>query len=790
MIRKSILAAVVISLLCSCNWNIYNGNNPSVDAESGLSGSVALFSGDAPRNVQATKSSYTDRIVVSFDAVRGADYYRIYRASVPRGEKVSDPESYEWKRTEYDLIPEDSSSRIYWTDESIESSTKNSTKYIYRILAQSYLSPTVNAEAEYSAVAEGWTLSPPETVTASGGLSETVVYLSWSPVDSIKGYNIYYSTNELAPDNAWTKANSHLLPAPPGVEMQETFTPPDSLKGADLYFKVVSVSNSNAESERSGMAHGWTLVPGAPEAPAGIIPSKGDSPEAITVSWTRPAQENPASNPYTWEVRRNAPGEDQVLVATYYSGSSQSTASAGRAARATQAVITFDEGTGKYTLTDTSTDLLPNVEYTYRIRAISKVADEITGELKDAIGAEVTTVAYLMSPPTEFTDLSAVFPSGPNKGSFAFTIAEPPMGYDDDDNWSYIIWGRNNVKGKVETDWTKEIISSIPVTSDPVRVEINYVTEKGTFNEFSVSVIDNDTGKETKRYGEIDGRVIAAGLPATPVLNIMANKVVGGSANSNGVYPLYYSVSGSEYIETLELEIIKSNTPSGAVPEIHEISTSSSSAMASGYYPAEPGTVWVYRVRGVDPFGRYTDWTGYQQGYGALTGKAFIKLFEMYGLKPWEYINGTKLSASLKTKWSPSQNDIARIAIDGPNIGSDLGKTFTVTASGQTGGSMSLLAEMGSGLTGTVNFSYSNFGEVDYICLNGKYNMPNVGLSGSNNGQKCVGEITVTGLYPATVDFSDFTIVNKAFSGKYILTQENGAGEERIDPPTSADKNE
>ena len=783
--RFSILSFILCILLCSCNWNILSGSNP--DIENGSSSGIAysVFTGEAPRNIQATKSTYTDKIMLSFDSVKGADYYRIYRTSASRTEDVSDPESLTWKRIEYDLIPETNSGRIVWTDDSVDAATKNSTKYLYRVMAQSYLFPEVNATAKYSDIAEGWTLSPPSSITATGGLSETTVYLSWSPVDSIKGYNIYYSTDELSPDNNWTKYNSRLIPAPPGVEMQETFIPPDSLKGDDIYFRVVSVSNSNTESERSSTAHGWTLVPGAPAAPTNIVPSRADSSTQITVKWAKPQNENPDTNPYTWEVRRNAPGEDQQLIATYYSGKTDSAST-----RANNAAIRLEGET--YILEDSSTDLKPNVEYTYRIRAISKITDESTGEKIDAIGAEATTVGFLMSPPTEFTDLSAIYPSGPNKGSFSFTIAEPPIGFDEDtDNWSYIIWGRHNVRGTIETDWTEGIIENIPVTSDPVQVNIDYETSKGRFNEFSVSVINNDNNDKTQRYGETDGSVISAGLPETPVLNILSNKVSGGSASSTGIYPLYYSVSGSEYIEDLQLEIVKSSSPTGAVPEYYDIESSTSPvAFASSYYPSEIGVAWVYRVRGVDPFGRYTDWTGYQQGYGALTSEAFLKVFEMYGLKPWEYTGGTKLSAALKSKWSTANNDIARIAIDGPNISSDLGKTFQVSASAQPGGYMTLLAEMGSGLSGTVTFNYSNFGEVSYLSLTGSYNMPNVGLSGSNGGQKCQGEVTVTGMYPATVDFTDFTIVNKAFSGQYILTQDNGSGEVRVNPPTAADKQE
>ena len=790
--KKLILIVLAILMLCSCNWGILNGKDPSIENGQGSMDSFAVFTGASPRNIQATKSSYTDSIVVSFDAVRGADYYRIYRTVVPRSENVSsDPEAYEWKRVEYDLIPESNTDRIYWTDNSIDSAAKTSSKYLYRVLAQSYLSPDANAIASYSDIAQGWTLSPPATITATGGTSEDVVYLSWSPVDSIKGYNVYYSTDELAPENAWSKANTHLIPAPPKVEMQESFNPPESLKGADLYFRVVSVSNSNAESERSGMAHGWTLVPGAPVAPTGIVPSHADSPAVITVKWAKPQQETGENqyNTYTWEVRRNAPGGEQELIASFRmdgkTKSDDKDAAEGNETKsrisvraANNASIELVDNT--YILTDSSPDLQPNVEYTYKIRAISKVPDEITGEDKDAIGQEATTVAYLMSPPTEFTNLSATYPSGPDKGSFTFTIAEPPMGFEDSDDWSYVIWGRNNVRGDIKTDWTREIIPNIKVEDGPVTVNVNYETEKGTFNEFSVSVVNNaEPGMETKRYGESDGSVIAAGLPSTPVLNIKANKVSGGSPNSNGVYPLYFSISGSDYLKGLELEIIKSSSPTGAVPEVHEISASSSdTAFSSEYYPDKVGEIWTYRVRGIDPFERYTDWSGYLQGYGAITGTAFIKFFEAYALKPWEFVAKPDFPANLKTKWN---NSTIHKLIDVHGMGS-LGE---VTESSEFhNGTIYYHSYVGSGLSGDVDFRYTNFGELETICINGSYKMSGVNVNG-NNGV-CSGTITVTGMYPATVDFSALRVANYGLSGNYRVTQDNGTGLEEV----GATKNE
>ena len=56
--------------------------------------------------------------------------------------------------------------------------------------------------------------------------------------------------------------------------------------------------------------------------------------------------------------------------------------------------------------------------------------------------------------------------------------------------------------------------------------------------------------------------------------------------------------------------------------------------------------------------------------------------------------------------------------------------------------------------------------------------MSGVNISG-NNGT-CSGTIKVTGMYPATVDFSSLKVASYAFSGNYKLTQENGKGLEEV----------
>ena len=67
--KKILLIILAVMMLCSCNWGILNGKDPAMDPDQGSADSFAVFTGAAPRNIQATKSSYTDSIVVSFDAV-------------------------------------------------------------------------------------------------------------------------------------------------------------------------------------------------------------------------------------------------------------------------------------------------------------------------------------------------------------------------------------------------------------------------------------------------------------------------------------------------------------------------------------------------------------------------------------------------------------------------------------------------------------------------------------------------------------------------------------------------
>ena len=61
---------------------------------------------------------------------------------------------------------------------------------------------------------------------------------------------------------------------------------------------------------------------------------------------------------------------------------------------------------------------------------------------------------------------------------------------------------------------------------------------------------------------------------------------------------------------------------------------------------------------------------------------------------------------------------------------------------------------------------------------NGNYNM-NVSLSGSGS---CSGGITISGMYPATIGFTNISVSNQKFVGTYTVTQRNGHASEEVSP--------
>ena len=103
MVRIVALALSIGILFCSCNADILSSDVPTYTGETSSSDTRVLFSGEAPKNIYASKSYYQDRIVVSFDSVTGADYYEVYTAKVARDTRDYDVTSLQWMRNDSNI---------------------------------------------------------------------------------------------------------------------------------------------------------------------------------------------------------------------------------------------------------------------------------------------------------------------------------------------------------------------------------------------------------------------------------------------------------------------------------------------------------------------------------------------------------------------------------------------------------------------------------------------------------------------------------------------------------------
>ena len=774
MKRKAftIVSLLILLLLPACNWDTLSSTFEDVES-TGSSNTVMLFKGEAPRNVSSTQAIYSDRVVISFDGVSGADSYDIERVSMGANEETYNPDNWRVIAS----INADNRERYTYQD---VTATSPDTIYFYRVRGRSlYAEIKGEVKAEYSSVVSGWPLSPPTTLTASQGTSMDTIYLEWSQVDMVAGYDVYYYVSSAGGVESWTKANSTPIPAPYGAEtISMAFSPTQNQLGVDIFFRVQSISRGGNYSGWSSTRNGYTYVPGAPEKPDDMAASEADSTQYIEIRWVKPTQESDPEDDasyYRWEIYRAAGDEDSMLLYSFSSLNAE-----------TDSKITIEDGC--YIYRDISSDdnvIETGVDYTYTVRAMlvrPTIGDELTGISASYDG-------YLVGPPVNITDMKTEYPTETSLGYFEFTIAEPPRGWDRSKNWTYNVYGRKSMAGSLPGPWIL-IEGGIPVTDASVLVHVDYDPNAvsraaGAFNvnEFDVRVaVAGEESQESAGYSDVmDTPIVTprAPAPSATMINVTRNMWASDlTANENGVYPVKFSLGSSSLYEEYQVEAIDSNNVSQGT--LNGLKNNEPERVLTELSPKKPGDEWFYRIRGVDVFGRYSEWSStnsgqadkYASGYGALTGHAFIKFFEMYAMKPWEFVNNPDFPQNLKTKWNKSK---IHSLIDKHGIAS-LGEETEY--SDFHDGSI-YYHSYASGFAGDVDFRYTNFGELECIYSNGSYKMDNVNANG--NDGKCSGTMTVSGMYPATIDFSSLGVTNYAFSGNYKVTQDNGRGMETVE---------
>ena len=219
---KKILLVVLLVLTCfilsSCNWNVLTEQIVELEGEDFNSSSFEVFTGEAPRNVKVSKAASTTEIAISFSSVKGADYYNIYRSVISRSEDLAEVDlpSLIWTRIGY--VEEEGKRQSVYIDTINENyvspsgENKDRVKFLYKVQAgSSYTDTYYFTEGKMSEIVEGYTLAAPLSITATKGQYDDRIELTWTQVEGVRGYDVYY-TDDITKDNIedWTLLSSNI----------------------------------------------------------------------------------------------------------------------------------------------------------------------------------------------------------------------------------------------------------------------------------------------------------------------------------------------------------------------------------------------------------------------------------------------------------------------------------------------------------------------------------------------------------------------------------------------------
>lgn len=741
----ALLVTAVILLSVSCRWDIWSSTVIDYGKGTGTITTKLNFTGEAPKYASATKALYSDKIVVTWNKVNGADFYEIYR-------KMDDSTSTWTKLTENTV-----DTTIYE-----DTDVKAGITYMYKVRARSFSSLSILGN--YSETVYGTVLTPPLSFNAAQGDDIKAIKLTWTKADNVKGYKIYWSTTGYG--GTWNQ----VIPADLQVYdytyssnvTEATFVPAKAYRGAYIYFYIVSISETGVESSESIQRTGYTRVEGAPSAAKNFTSSRGTSKDAITLTWDAMYPAGDETKSYDWDIYRSAESESETLIYSTKNGDPQPAVNE-----------------GKMSYTDT-TALKEGVEYTYKIIAIGEVTED-DGTKITANGSPASASGFLLSPPMSITTAELT-----DRG-FRFVFRNA-IGADENPAWSYTVYGRKDSSD----EWLElEGYESIPVTAEgEYTIETTYDVKaesgSGSYEYFSVRT--NAGYNSSRSYADaVDRNGFYVPRPTTPDgFNATDNAVYSGDTAENGFYPVSITLSSDTTAVSYDVRVWKTEVAdASSAPDYEEytgvtaqkLDNNTNILKISSRTPI--GTKYYYAVKGKDRLGREGEWSKVNSGYSAITGSLLIKYMQMYCLKPWEFIDTKYLTSeypypdrNINQKWKDS-------AIYGKIKQAGTGSlTDGITESSYFNGGTIKYSAVVQGLGGRISFAYNKFGEVEWMSNTGSYTM-NVSASGSGDA---TGGFTIKGWYPATIGMTNISVSNQKFVGTYTVTQSNGLGTEEVSP--------
>ncbi|MBF9015113.1 MULTISPECIES: hypothetical protein [unclassified Oceanispirochaeta] len=467
--KRLLMLLITILLLMSCRdmMNFISESDSENAYLDDLFGPDDPPSLKSPDEFRASRAGYPDKILLQWDSSKGADYYELEKGDLKEGPFT------------------DMGIKIYgnsFEDRAVE----NGEKPWYRLRAYSR---SLDLYSPYSEAVCGYLLSTPGAVKASKGASTQNILLVWEEVSGASGYDIYRSTDKVAPNNPYKSVS--------GIESSYLFTISESNQGVEFYFWVRSRNSQGSCSEFSSYSMGFALCEGAPPRPENLTAQQGASRDSIKLSWTEP--EADFFYVYRWSDYNSQ--EENITPG----------------------------GLSETTYTDSDTDALRSgARYYYSIQGVKKDEAEPAVHYKGAFSE--TAEGYLLSPPS---DLGSHWRSGGVDLSWsgvpgAFTPDEI-MNHKD---WSYRIEYAGSASGSFSA------LTTISVGETDSAGKVSYRHLGASAPIFYRIVTQNGMGAESTP-SSVDEPVTGA------VGNLSAgqNSPPGGgeSANTSGVYPVHLS---------------------------------------------------------------------------------------------------------------------------------------------------------------------------------------------------------------------------------------------------------
>lgn len=736
-VKRIILVSLFISILfISChsdlllnNGEVLTPSSATTSDDSYVSNSVS-FNTEAPNNVTASPSFFTDKIIIRWNDVSGADYYTLERA-----EHLSDsvPENVIWTPIQESIF-----SNVY-TD---KSNLKTSVYYSYRVTAHTL----DGMYGDYSEVATGTLLASPDVFEASKGTYSQEISLNWQQMPNVYTYNIYKSNydnttgseNELIAQvnsNSTTGTNRY------------SYVVTDEEKGRQLYFVIKSVGETNVLAQATNPRLGYTKVIGAPLKPEIVSVTKGTTTSKIEIEVD---VSNCATEDVSFIVSKSINNGKESVI--YNSENASNLASLEKLEN------------GNYLITDQY--VLENIEYKYSIILFNSIGKSEASVVSGYVLSPVQSLSLV--PFKTNTDmgyeLKGIWPVGfndverKNSGiTYYYDIIQ------------YLKNGEIVDIGLVDEEefFSNPDYSVFKVDKDPREDEISYI---------AIALVSKKalSDRELSRTnGFITTNILSKLVSPVKELKIVSNcePLPEDSPNQYGIYPLhiYFDIDSSQGLDSKEYNLVKIGTD-GTVRKI---------TLSPSLYERVGNTVKYTDLTITNPLVRYTyyidtsDELGRTLGeelkvrtdcYPTITLSVYADIFGSLSLKPWDLPQ--YVPAEYKTYWKN-----CRIAtLVGYGNASDL-STQTKALESATdydhyrGGSVYYNAKL-NGVRGSIDFAYDNFGESEYFYTTGNYHM-DVSASGDGTCTTSSNGFDIKGNFPGHIGLEDIQVKSKGFSGNY-----------------------